>query len=151
MDLPANPLKRAFREGRPQIGLWSQLTSPTAVELLAGSGFDFLVLDTEHAPNELPMILAQLRAMAEGAASAVVRVAWNDPVLFKRFIQSTASSTSSGAAIPRLSAVVVTPKPNGLVSTSRSPGRAPALVMARAGSTKPITTSPNFGSRSCTV
>jgi 4-hydroxy-2-oxoheptanedioate aldolase len=86
MDLPANPLKRALREGRPQIGLWSQLTSPTGAELLAGSGFDFLVLDTEHAPNELPTILAQLRAMAGGTASGVVRVAWNDPVLFKRLL-----------------------------------------------------------------
>jgi 4-hydroxy-2-oxoheptanedioate aldolase len=62
------------------------------VELLAGSGFDFLVLDTEHAPNELPTILAQLRAMAGGTASAVVRVAWNDPVLFKRVLDVGAQS-----------------------------------------------------------
>ena len=92
MDLPANELKRALREGRPQIGLWSQLTSPTAVEVLAGSGFDFLVLDTEHAPNELPAILAQLRAMAGCSASVVVRVAWNDPVLFKRLLDVGAQS-----------------------------------------------------------
>ena len=92
MDLPANALKHALREGRPQIGLWSQLTSPTGAELLAGSGFDFLVLDTEHAPNELPTILAQLRAMADGTASAVVRVAWNDPVLFKRLLDVGAQS-----------------------------------------------------------
>jgi 4-hydroxy-2-oxoheptanedioate aldolase len=92
MDLPANPLKRALREGRPQIGLWSQLTSPTGAELLAGSGFDFLVLDTEHAPNELPTILAQLQAMAGGTASGVVRVAWNDPVLFKRLLDVGAQS-----------------------------------------------------------
>jgi 4-hydroxy-2-oxoheptanedioate aldolase len=92
MDLPANPLKRALREGRPQIGLWSQLTSPIGVELLAGSGFDFLVLDTEHAPNELPTILAQLQAMTAGTASGVVRVAWNDPVLFKRLLDVGAQS-----------------------------------------------------------
>jgi 4-hydroxy-2-oxoheptanedioate aldolase len=91
MDLPANPLKRALRE-RPQIGLWSQLTSSTAVEVLAGSGFDFLVLDTEHAPNELPAVVAQLRAMVGGTASAVVRVAWNDPVLFKRLLDVGAQS-----------------------------------------------------------
>ncbi len=91
MDLPANPLKRALRE-RPQIGLWSQLASSTAVEVLAGSGFDFLVLDTEHAPNELPAVVAQLRAMVGGTASAVVRVAWNDPVLFKRLLDVGAQS-----------------------------------------------------------
>jgi 4-hydroxy-2-oxoheptanedioate aldolase len=92
MDLPANPLKRALHEGRTQIGLWSQLTSPTAVEVLADSGFDFLVLDTEHAPNELPAIVAQLRAMAGGTGSPVVRVAWNDMVLVKRLLDVGAQS-----------------------------------------------------------
>jgi 4-hydroxy-2-oxoheptanedioate aldolase len=86
MELPPNPLKRALREGRPQIGLWSQLASHIVVEVLAGSGFDFLVLDTEHAPNELPAVLAQLQALAGGTASGVVRPAWNDPVLFKRLL-----------------------------------------------------------------
>jgi 4-hydroxy-2-oxoheptanedioate aldolase len=86
MELPPNELKRAFREGRARIGLWSQLTSPVAVEVLALSGFDFLVIDTEHAPNELPSVQAQLQAMSGGTASAVVRVAWNDPVLFKRLL-----------------------------------------------------------------
>jgi 4-hydroxy-2-oxoheptanedioate aldolase len=86
MELPINRLKRGFREGRAQIGLWSQLTSPIGVEILAGAGFDFLVLDTEHGPNELPMVLRQLQAMAGGTASEVVRAAWNDPVLFKRLL-----------------------------------------------------------------
>lgn len=86
MELPPNDLKRAFREGRSQIGLWTQLTSPIAAEILARSGFDFLVIDTEHAPNELPLVLAQLQAMSGGTASPVVRVAWNDAVLFKRLL-----------------------------------------------------------------
>jgi 4-hydroxy-2-oxoheptanedioate aldolase len=92
LELPANPLKRALREGRPQIGLWSQLASATAVEVLAGSGFDFLVIDAEHAPNELPSILAQLRAMAGGTAEPVVRVPWNDPVILKRVLDIGARS-----------------------------------------------------------
>jgi hypothetical protein len=92
MELPVNRLKRNLREGRAQIGLWSQLTSPTVVEVLAGAGFDFLVLDTEHAPNELPMVLGQLRAMTGGNASGVVRAAWNDPVLFKRLLDVGAQS-----------------------------------------------------------
>jgi len=92
MALPPNDLKRALREGRPRIGLWSQLTSPIAVEILAGSGFDFLVIDTEHAPNELPLVQAQLQAMAGGTASPVVRVAWNDAVLCKRVLDVGAQS-----------------------------------------------------------
>lgn len=81
-----NALKRALREGRPQIGLWSSLSSHIAVEVIAGSGFDWLLLDTEHAPTELTMIHSQLQAMQGSAAAAVVRPAWNDPVLFKRLL-----------------------------------------------------------------
>jgi len=86
MDLPVNPLKRALRERRPQIGLWSQLASPIAAEVLAGAGFDFVVLDTEHAPNELPSIHSQLQAMTGGTAAPVVRPVWNDAVVFKKLL-----------------------------------------------------------------
>ena len=86
MDMPVNPLKRALREGRAQIGLWSSLSSHYSVEVVAGSGFDFLLLDTEHAPNDLPMVHNQLQAMVGGTAAPVVRPAWNDAVLFKRLL-----------------------------------------------------------------
>ena len=86
VDIPRNELKRALREGRPQIGLWSSLSSHITVEVIAGSGFDWLLLDTEHSPNELTMVHSQLQAMTGGSASAVVRPAWNDPVLFKRLL-----------------------------------------------------------------
>ncbi|HSF46860.1 MAG TPA: aldolase/citrate lyase family protein, partial [Burkholderiales bacterium] len=80
MDMPVNQLKRALREGRPQIGLWSSLSSYITVEVLADSGFDWLLLDTEHSPNELAMIHGQLQAMVGGTATPVVRPAWNDTV-----------------------------------------------------------------------
>ena len=51
MDIPINHLKRALREGRPQIGLWSALASHITVEIIAGSGFDWLLIDTEHSPT----------------------------------------------------------------------------------------------------
>jgi 4-hydroxy-2-oxoheptanedioate aldolase len=86
VDLPINQLKRALREGRPQIGLWSMLSSHITVEVIAGSGFDWLLLDTEHSPNELTMVQSQLQAMTGGTASAVVRVVWNDAVVFKRLL-----------------------------------------------------------------
>jgi len=86
MEMPQNLLKRALLEGRPQIGLWSSFPTPNTVEVLAGSGFDWLLLDTEHAPAELPAVHAQLQAMGGGTASAVVRPAWNDAVLLKRFL-----------------------------------------------------------------
>jgi 2-keto-3-deoxy-L-rhamnonate aldolase RhmA len=84
--MPVNRLKRALLDGRPQIGLWSTLTSPVAAEVVAGSGFDWVLLDTEHAPNDVTSVHRQLQAMQGGAASVVVRPSWNDAVLFKRLL-----------------------------------------------------------------
>lgn len=86
MDILTNTFKRALRDGRSQIGLWSMLCSNYAAEVIAGSGFDWLLLDTEHAPNELPMIHSQLQALTGGTATPVVRPAWNDMVLIKRYL-----------------------------------------------------------------
>jgi len=86
LDPPINRLKRALRGNEVQIGLWSCLASPVAAEVVAGSGFDWILLDTEHAPNDVGDIHRQLQAMQGSAVSAVVRPAWNDPVLFKRLL-----------------------------------------------------------------
>jgi hypothetical protein len=74
MGLPVNPFKRAIHAGEQQIGLWTSLASTMAIEIASGSGFDWLLLDIEHAPNELPMMVDQLRAMMESPA---VAVQWN--------------------------------------------------------------------------
>jgi 4-hydroxy-2-oxoheptanedioate aldolase len=86
MDLPVNTFKRALAEERPQIGLWCTLSSHLAVEVAAGSGFDWLCLDMEHSPNELPMVLSQLQAAAAYPTHPAVRPAWNDMVLVKRLL-----------------------------------------------------------------
>lgn len=86
MELPRNTFKRALSEGRRQVGLWSSLCHPIAAEILAGASFDWVLLDTEHAPNELPIVLAQLHAMVGGTATPIVRPAWNDMVLIKRYL-----------------------------------------------------------------
>ena len=64
MDLPQNSFKRALRAGRTQIGLWSSLASHYSVEVIAGAGYDWLLLDCEHAPNDLESLLTQLQACA---------------------------------------------------------------------------------------
>lgn len=84
--LPPNLFKRAVLARQPQIGLWSSLCSNLSVEVIAGAGFDWILLDTEHAPNELPAIFNHLQAMTGGTAAPVIRPAWNDPVLFKRYL-----------------------------------------------------------------
>lgn len=92
MELIRNAFKAALAEGRLQIGLWSSLCSNIAADAVCDSGFDWLLLDTEHSPNELPGLLSQLQAIRGGTASAIVRPAWNDPVLFKRILDIGAQS-----------------------------------------------------------
>ena len=58
MAAPINPFKAALKAGQSQIGLWVALANPVSAELVAGCGFDFLVIDGEHAPNDVPGILA---------------------------------------------------------------------------------------------
>ncbi|HLW24302.1 MAG TPA: HpcH/HpaI aldolase/citrate lyase family protein [Steroidobacteraceae bacterium] len=84
MELTRNAFKHGLAAPRAQVGLWSTLCSNIAAEVVADAGFDWILFDTEHSPNELPGLLAQLQAMGTSPTSPVVRVAWNDPVLIKR-------------------------------------------------------------------
>ena len=86
MDFPINRFKQRLLAGEQQVGLWSSLSSAAATEILADSGFDWILIDTEHAPNETPMVADQLRAASMGRASPVVRPAWNDAVILKRLL-----------------------------------------------------------------
>jgi 4-hydroxy-2-oxoheptanedioate aldolase len=86
MDMPINAFKKALKEGRTQIGLWSTLCSNMGADAIADAGFDWIVLDTEHSPNEPPDLVRQMQALRGGTATPVVRPAWNDAVLFKRIL-----------------------------------------------------------------
>jgi len=111
MNIPPNTFKHAIAAGKQQIGLWVSLASPYSAEIVAGSGFDWLLLDGEHSPNDPPSILAQLQAVAPYPSSAIVRPAWNDKVLIKRYldvgvqsflipyVQTTAEAQAAVAAI----------------------------------------------------
>lgn len=86
MDLRPNRFKRALKQQQVQIGFWAALGSSYATEVVAGAGFDWVVVDAEHGPNEVTTVLAQLQAASEGTAEIVVRPAWNDSVLLKRYL-----------------------------------------------------------------
>jgi 4-hydroxy-2-oxoheptanedioate aldolase len=92
MDNPKNRLKQALLKKQRQIGLWSTLSSNYTVEVLAGAGFDWLVLDTEHSPADLENLLGQLQAIAAYPTTPVVRVPWNDMVNIKRVLDLGAQS-----------------------------------------------------------
>jgi len=92
MDLPANAFKRAILSGRHQVGLWCMIPDSFVTEALAGAGFDWMLLDTEHSPADVLTVLPQLQAAAAYDVSAVVRPAANDPVLIKRLLDGGAQS-----------------------------------------------------------
>ncbi len=92
MDLPQNPFKRALRAGKRQIGLWSTLSSSYTVEVVAGAGFDWLLLDSEHSPVDIENLLTQLQAAAPYASHPIVRIPWNDMVNTKRVLDIGAQS-----------------------------------------------------------
>ena len=86
MQLPANLFKAALRAGRPQIGLWLGLADAYASELIASTGFDWLAIDAEHAPNDPRSVLTQLQAMAPYPVHVVVRTASGDAALLKQYL-----------------------------------------------------------------
>jgi 4-hydroxy-2-oxoheptanedioate aldolase len=91
-DLPQNSFKRGLASGKPQIGLWLSMTSPVATEIVAGAGFDWVLVDMEHSANDLAEVASHLRAAEGGTAEPVVRVPWNEPVIVKRILDVGARS-----------------------------------------------------------
>lgn len=92
MKLPENRLKAALAGNGVLIGLWSTLCSNIVAEIVGDSGFDWILLDTEHSPNELPNVVSQLQALRGSPTAPIVRPAWNDAVLIKRLLDSGANS-----------------------------------------------------------
>ena len=86
MNFPENSFTRGLAEGRKQFGIWVSLGSPFASEIVASAGFDFAVIDMEHAPNDLNSVLGQLQGFAPHPTPGLVRPQWNDSVLVKRLL-----------------------------------------------------------------
>ena len=82
-----NLFKKAItEEGSVQIGFWLALASAYSAEVCATAGFDWLLIDGEHAPNDLRLILAQLQAIAPYPANVLVRPPVGDPNLIKQLL-----------------------------------------------------------------
>lgn len=111
MDLPQNRFKARLKAREPQTGFWGTIPDPAVVEMLAGAGFDWLVIDTEHTPVEVSAVLPLLQAAAPYPTSCVVRPVVNDTALIKRhldqgaqtillpYIQSRAEAEAAVAAV----------------------------------------------------
>jgi 4-hydroxy-2-oxoheptanedioate aldolase len=92
MKHPVNAFKQALRQGKSQIGLWHGLASPYVADLCAGLGYDWILLDGEHAPNTIQTLLAQLQAVSAHPIAPIVRPSWNDPVQIKLLLDMGAQN-----------------------------------------------------------
>lgn len=123
-----NQLKRALRAGKKAAGAWAQLASPFSAEILARAGFDFVMIDMEHAPGDFITLAYQCMAMGGTDATPLVRTPWNDMVAVKRILDCGAQ----GVLVPYVNtraeaeAAVAAAKypPRGMRGVAASP-RAP--------------------------
>ena len=91
-------LKDKLFAGEPCIGTWIDFRDPTVAELLAGSGFDFFIIDSEHSPQDIETIQMNIMACKGTTVTPMVRVAWNDAVMIKRVLDVGAA----GVLVPMI-------------------------------------------------
>lgn len=92
MPAPINPLKKALSEGKTTFGCWLGLADPTAAEILGMAGFDWVLLDGEHAAYDLRAITTQLQVLAASDSHPVVRVPVGDTRIMKQVLDAGAQS-----------------------------------------------------------
>ena len=83
-----NRFRQDLLAGKRLIGCFCSLGSPITTEVLGVAGFDWIMLDAEHAPNDVLSLVPQLMALKDSNSAAVVRPPWNDVVLLKRLLDA---------------------------------------------------------------
>jgi 4-hydroxy-2-oxoheptanedioate aldolase len=91
-DILRNRFKAGLATGNTQFGLWLGIPDNSAAEILAGSGFDWLVVDHEHGAFDLGDVLSHLQAMAPYDVAPIVRPVDADPALLKKLCDIGAQS-----------------------------------------------------------
>lgn len=92
MPAPINPLKKALNAGETCYGCWMDLADPTVAEILGMAGFDWLMLDGEHAPYDIRAITTQLQVLAASDTHPIVRVPVGDTYLMKQVLDAGAQT-----------------------------------------------------------
>ena len=92
MPAPTNTFKQMLLNGTTQIGCWVGLADGYAAEISATAGFDWLLIDGEHAPNDLRSIMAQLQVIGASSSHPVVRIPEGDTCLIKQVLEIGAQS-----------------------------------------------------------
>lgn len=83
-----NRFRADLMAGKRLIGCWCSLANAISTEVLGVAGFDWLLLDAEHAPNDVPGLIPQLMALKDSVSAPVVRPSWNDTVQIKRLLDA---------------------------------------------------------------
>ena len=83
-----NSFRRRLLAGEALIGCWCSLANAVTTEILGVAGFDWLLLDGEHSPNDVITFIPQLMALKDSVSAPVVRPSWNDPVEIKRLLDA---------------------------------------------------------------
>ena len=86
--LPVNSFRRDLLAGKRLIGCWTSFNNPITTEILGLAGFDWLLLDGEHAPNDVSTFIPMLMALKDSPSAPIVRPPWNDTVVIKRLLDS---------------------------------------------------------------
>ena len=81
-----NSFKRRLLAGETLIGCWCSLANPITTEVLGVAGFDWILLDGEHSPNDPISFIPQLMALKDSVSAPIVRPSWNNPVELKRLL-----------------------------------------------------------------
>ena len=81
-----NSFRADLRAGKRLIGCWCSLANPITTEVLGVAGFDWILLDGEHSPNDVITFIPQLMALKDSVSAPVVRPSWNNPVELKRLL-----------------------------------------------------------------
>ncbi|CAN7282344.1 4-hydroxy-2-oxoheptanedioate aldolase [Pararhizobium sp. LjRoot238] len=92
MPAQKNTFKAAISEDRFQLGLWVALASPYAAEVVSGSGYDWLLIDGEHGPNDVPLLSAQVQAVARSGSHPIVRLPVGETWMIKQILDTGAQT-----------------------------------------------------------
>lgn len=126
MDMPRNRFKQRLGGNATQYGLWVGLADPVAAEISAGAGFDWLLIDAEHGPNDLRTVLAQLQAVHAYDVAPMVRPVRRDASLIKQFLDLGAQTIlapmvdTAEQAVSLVSSLRYPPRGHRGVATARA-------------------------------
>ena len=86
MPAPTNTFKQKLLLGQQQIGFWLAMGSPNAAQIAGGAGFDWLVIDAEHGPNDITSLVSQMHALQGSAANIIIRPPVGETWMIKQLL-----------------------------------------------------------------